>query len=215
MASIANTAFEVTVSNITRNNTQNVPGQFGTGTGSGFKSEICPSGFLCVQGALLPNDGYQGLGPASANILNGNTWEFIAAANGNSGTYGDHTGIYAFNSYDVSKAVGNNGNMWMLGSNFLGLELPAGQVGDFTEIIIGEQYTFGTGNFSTAPSGSTTIYATILNGRLVASATAPAAGTGVYFQILRNKTFTVGTRSTGNVGYVCKACRTAEAAAAN
>lgn len=213
MASIANTAFEVTVSNITRNNTQNVPGQFGTGTGSGFTSEICPAGFLCVQGALLPNAGYEGLGPDSSDILNGNTWEFIAATNGNSGSYGDHTGIYAFNSYDVRKVADNSGNTWMLGSNYLGLELPAGQTGDFTEIIIGEQYTFGAGNFSTAPSGNTYIYATIQNGRLVASTSAPAAGSGVYFKILGSKTFTVGTRSSGITGYICKACRTAEAAA--
>lgn len=214
MASIANTAFEVTVSNIARNNTQNVPGMFGAGQDPSFVSAICPAGFLCVQQALLPNAGYQGLGPDSANILNGNTWEMIAATNGTSGNaYGDHTGIYAFNSYDARKVQSGN-NTWYLGANYLGLELPANTIGDFTEIIIGEQYTFGAGNFSTAPSGAAYIYVTIANGLLVASNSAPAAGTGVYFQILRSKIFTVGARSSGITGYVCKAMRTAESAGA-
>lgn len=212
MASIPNTAFEVTVSNITRNTTQNIAGMFGSGQDPSFVSAICPSGFLCTRQALLPNQGYEGMGPDSSNILNGNTWEMIAAANGNSGgMYGDHTGIYAFNSYDVRKVTGGS-NMWMLGSNFLGLELPANEIGDFTEIIIGEQYTFGNGNFSTAPTDATYKYITIANGLLVASTTAPAAGTGVYFELLREKAFTVGARTSGITGYVVMAKRTAEAA---
>ena len=136
----------------------------------------------------------------------------IAATNGTSGgRYGDHTGIYAFNSYDVNK-VSNGVNTWMLGNNYLGLSLPADTYGTFTEIIIGEQYTFGAGNFSTAPSGATYIYATISNGQLVATTSAPTGGTGVYFKILRSKNFTVGARNAGFVGYVCQACRTAAAA---
>ena len=213
MASVPNTAFEVKVSNIERNNTQNVAGKFGAGTGASFVSDICPSGLLCVQGALLPNEGYEGLGPSGANILNGNTWEFTAAANGNAGgMLGDHTGIYAFNSYDV-RQITDGSTVWKLGANFLGLELPANVVGDFTEIIIGEQYKFGAGNFSTVPASATAIYATIANGQLVASATAPAAGSGVYFEILREEAFSVGARSAGYMGYVCRAKRTASAAA--
>lgn len=216
MASITNTAFEVSVSNITRNETQNITGIFGAGADSAFKSEICPSGFLCTRQALLPNAGYEGIVDSSSKptIMNGNAWEMIAATNGVAGgMYGDHTGIYAFNSYDVRKVQGGN-NVWMLGNNYLGLELPANERGTFTEIIIGEQYTFGAGNFSTAPTGPTYIYATIANGQLVASATAPAAATGVYFKILREKNFTVGTRNAGFKGYVCQALRTAEAAPA-
>lgn len=210
MASIPDTAFEVSVSNISRNNTQNVAGKFGTGTGTTFKSEICPSGMLCVQGALLPDEGYEKLGPSGANILNGNTWEFVAAATGAAAPMiGDHTGIYAFNSYDV-RQVSDGPNVWRLGANFLGLELPADMTGDFTEIIIGEQYTFGAGNFSTLPSGAGAIYATIANGRLVASSTKPADGSGVYFTILRSKAFSVGARYAGFNGYVCRAMRAPE-----
>ena len=212
MAAIANTAFEVSVSNIARNDTQNITGIFGAGADPSFESEVCAAGFLCVQQALLPDSGYEGLGADGANILNGNAWEMIAATNGTSGgRYGDHTGIYAFNSYDVNK-VSNGVNTWMLGNNYLGLSLPADTYGTFTEIIIGEQYTFGAGNFSTAPSGATYIYATISNGQLVATTSAPTGGTGVYFKILRSKNFTVGARNAGFVGYVCQACRTAEAA---
>lgn len=210
MASIANTAFEVSVSNITRNNIQNIPGYFGAVSDGTFTGAVCPSGFLCVKNALAVSEGY-----SAQNILNGNTWEMVTAANGNSavGFTGDHTGIYAFNSYDVRQLQGNDGNIYKLGANFLGLELPAGVRGDFTEIIVGEQYTFGEGNFSTLPSDATYKYATIANGLLVASTTVPAGGSGVYFEILRTKGFTVGARSAGFNGYVLVCKRSAQASA--
>lgn len=208
MPSIKDTAFEVSVSNITRNNIQNVPGYFGSVADGSFTGDVCPSGYLCVKNALAPSEGYEGLGPKGTDILNGNTWQFVAAENGLSadGFPGDHTGIYAFNSYDVRQVAGNDGNVWKLGANFLGLELPKDVRGDFTEIVVGEQYTFGAGNFSTAPSGDTDIYATIANGQLVATATKPTDG-GVYFEILRTKGFTVGARAAGFDGYVCVAKR--------
>lgn len=206
MASVAKTMFEVSVSNIARNNIQNVPGTYVSVADSKLTGEICPSGFLCVQNSLMPNKGYEGLGSGGANILNGNTWYFEKAATGASGSLGDHTGIYAFNSYDLRK-VSSGDNTWYLGSNFLGLELPAGEIGDFTEIIVGEQYTFGTGNFTTLPSAATDIYVTIANGLLVASKTAPTAGAGLYFKWLRTKSLTVGARDAGFSGYVLKACR--------
>lgn len=213
MATIAKTAFEVLVSNITRNETQNITGIFGAGADAAFTSEICPSGLLCTRQALLANAGYEGVTgeDGEPTIFNGNAWKMIAAENGASGgRYGDHTGIYAFNSYDVRKVQSGN-NVWQLGANFLGLELPANERGTFSEIIIGEQYSFGVGNFSTAPAGATAIYATINNGQLVAGTTVPTAGTGVYFKILRTKAYTEGTHTAGFNGYVCEACRTAEA----
>lgn len=208
MASIANTAFEVSVSNITRNETQNVPGYFGAGTGDNFAADICAAGFLCVRSELTLSEGYE-----QYSTLNGNTWRMIAAANGNAATgrLGDHTGLYAFNSYDVNQISQGTApwqNTWKVGANTLGLELPAGVRGDFTELIVGEQYKFGAGNFSTAPSDNTTIYATIANGLLVASSTEPAAGSGVYLKIWRqNVPFTVGTRNAPFAGYVCEVLR--------
>lgn len=202
MASIANTAFEVSVSNWTRNETQNVPGYFGSGTGTEFAGDICPAGFLVVRSELTESEGYESFG-----VLNGNTWRFVAAPDGIvDGRPGDHTGIYAFNSYNVN-SVAQGGNVWKVGANTLGLELPADVRGDFTELIVGEQYTFGAGNFSTLPSDlTTTIYATIGNGLLVAGSTAPTDG-GIYLKIYRQKPFTVGTRYAGFDGYVCEVLR--------
>lgn len=206
MASIANTAFEVSVSNNTRNETQNIPGYFGAGTGNNFVADICASGFLCVRSELTQSEGYE-----AYDILNGNTWRMVAAANGIvAGRPGDHTGIYAFNSYDTAMATQGQ-NAWRIGANTLGLELPSGQRGDFTELIVGEQYTWGAGNFSTAPTDlDTTIYATIVNGMLVAGSAAPTDGS-VYLKIYRSKNFTVGTRNAPFVGYVCEVLRSVAA----
>lgn len=204
MASIANTAFEVCVSNITRNETQNIPGYFGAGVGTEFVADICPSGFLCVRSELTASEGYENI---TTPLLNGNTWRMVAATNGIvEGRTGDHTGIYAFNSYDTAMAKQGD-NRWRLGANTLGLELPAGERGDFTELIVGEQYCFAAGNFSTAPTDlTTTIYATISNGRLVAGSSAPTDG-GIYLKIYRAKNFTVGTRNAPFNGYVCEVLR--------
>lgn len=212
MASIANTAFEVKVSNITRNDTQNIAGKFGSFDGSTFTGDVCAAGFLCVKNSLTACEGYEGYGPEGADILNGNSWYMVAATDGtSSGTYGDHTGIYACNSYNVRR-VSSGANTWNLGNNFLGLEVPADEFGDFTELIVGEQYAFGTGNFSTLPADADSIYCTIDDGLLVASDTEPTGGSGVYLKILRGKSFTVGARYAFD-GYVCEVCRTAEAAA--
>lgn len=209
MAEIAKTAFEVSVSNITRNNIQNVPGYFGSGTGSAFVPDICPAGFLCVRSELAANEGYEGYGAGDTDILNGNTWRMIAAASGTSGDrLGDHTGIYAYNSYNAQQGT-IGGNVYYAGANTLGLSLPSGERGDFTELIVGEQYTWGNGNFSTAPSDNTYLYATIANGLWVASKTEPAAGSGVYLKIYRSKSFTKGARYAGFDGYVCEVCRAA------
>lgn len=206
MASIANTAFEVSVSNSTRNETQNVPGYFGSGTGDEFAPDICPAGFLVTRSELTESEGYE-----QYSVLNGNTWRFVAATAGTvEGRPGDHTGIYAFNCYDVN-SVAQGGNVWKVGANTLGLELPAGVRGDFTELIVGEQYTWGAGNFSTLPTDlETTIYATIANGLLVASSTAPTDGS-VYLRIYRQKNFTTGTRNAGFDGYVCEVMRSVAA----
>lgn len=207
MASIANSAFEVSVSNSTRRETQNIPGYFGSGTGSNFAGEICAAGFLCVRSELALSEGYE-----AQELLNGNTWRMVAASSGAvDGRPGDHTGIYAFNSYDTAMAR-QGANAWRLGAKTLGLELAAGERGDFTELIVGEQYTWGAGNFSTAPTDlETTIYATISNGRLVATDTAPTDGS-VYLRIWRSKNFTEGTRSAPFVGYVCEVLRSVAAA---
>lgn len=205
MAFTDKTLFEVTVSNSVRNQTQNIPGKFGTGTGAAFAAADCDAGTLCVRNGLIPSEGYEDLKDASGNaapILNGNTWYMNAATNGNAGRIGDHTGIFAANTYNVQNIGGYN-----LGAKTLGLGIPAGERSDFTELVVGEQYTFGLGNFSTAPStGVFTGYATIASGKLVYSSTKPADGTGVYLILLRGKNMNEGTTYAGK-GYVCEVAR--------
>lgn len=208
MAYTANTMFEVIVSNSVHNQTQNVPGMYGTYSGS-FAPAGCDAGRLVTQHSLIPLRGYEDLTPP---ILNGNTWYFVDAANGVSGgAYGDHTGIFAANTYDVNRVTGN-GVSYNLGVNTLGLGIPSNERGNFTELLVGEHYAFGSGNFTggTAPT-STNKYCTIANGLLTASSTVPAAGTGVYFEFLYSKPVNEGVWL-GQTGYVLIAKRTAEAA---
>lgn len=177
MSKIKNTRFEVFVSNSKRNDNQNVTGKFGSFSGSDFTPDDCVAGFLCVTKERLPLLGYE-----DAGLKNANSYYMIAAANGNvAGLPADRTGIYACNTYDVNKAVDSDGMVVNLPGKTLGLALPADERGDFTELMVGEQYNFGAGNFSTAPSESLK-YATITNGLLVAVAAAPTDGS-IYFAI--------------------------------
>lgn len=209
---MANYMFEATVSNSVRNQIQNVPGKFGAGTGTSFVAAECQAGTLCVQNGLIPSEGYESVVDASNNpkILNGNTWYFNAAANGKSGGFlGDHTGIYAFNNYDVNKAVSGD-NQWIVGANTLGLSLPAGNRGDFCELIVGEQYTWGADNFTAVPTAAQK-FATIANGKFTPAAAAPTDGS-VYAEILRTKNMNEGTSYWG-LGYVLRIRRAAVAVA--
>jgi len=213
MAYIANTMFEVKVSNSVRNQTQNVAGKYGTNTGVSFSPADCSAGQLCVRNGLIPLEGYESIpksGGGTYALLNGNTYYFNKATSGLvAGMTGDHTGIYAFNNYDVQKAV-NGDNAWNVGFKTLGLGLPAGERGDFTELIVGEIYRFGSGNFSA--SVSTNGFATISSdGLLTPAANAPAGGTGVYFQILRSVPVNEGTDFWGTA-YDVRVLRTAEVA---
>ena len=109
--------------------------------------------------------------------------------------------VFAFNNYDVNKAVSGD-NQWNLGINTLGLGLPAGNRGDFCEIIVGEQYTFGEGNFSATVANEA--FAIIANGLLTPAADAPASG--VYFEILRTVPVNQGAEYVG-LGYILRAVR--------
>lgn len=179
MAKIANTRFEAYVSNSKRNDLQNITGKFGSFSGETFNPDVCSAGFLCVTSGRLPLEGYEKHG-----MKNGNSWYMVEAANGSVvGFPGDKTGIYACNTYDVNKVT--DGELVLnLPGKTLGLSVPAGERADFTELIVGESYDFGAGNFKTLPTNLTaTPYATISNGLLVATATAPTDGS-VYAEII-------------------------------
>lgn len=192
MAFIAKTAFEPAVTNLRNNDVQNVAGQFVTVSDDTAAAADCSAGLLVTQYALLDSEAYSG-------AKNGNAWQFAVAADGTKG----NPFIYAFNSYDVNE-VSANGNTWRVGAKTLGLGLPAGITGTFTQIVEGEQYRFGSGNFSTLPGTAADKYCTIVNGLLVASSTAPSAGVGVYFEYLRKTQFTEGVYPGGDA-YVLRA----------
>lgn len=210
MAFTANTAFEVKVSNGIYNGIQNVAGKFGSFSGSTFTPADISAGFFAVENSLIPSEGYESIVDTNSNptILNGNTWYMTAAASGIvSGATGDHTGIYAANTYDVNKVTGGD-LQYNLGAKTLGLGIPAGNIGDFTELIVGEQYKFGAGNFASAPTVGQ--YVLISGGKWSASqASAPTTG-AVYGQVLRTEPFNEGTSFWG-AGYVVKILRSVAA----
>lgn len=187
--------FEITNSNSVNNQEQNVTGKFGTGTGSTFQGAFCNAGTLCVANGNLPIEGYESIVDSNGNpkYLNGRSFYMNVAADG-TGVNNYATGIYACNTYDVNKATDAQGNSYNVGGSELGLGIPAGTRETFTQIFLGETYSFGYNNFSTAPGeGVRTGYATIANGFLVYSATKPTAGTGLYFEFSQMRPVTAGT----------------------
>ena len=198
---MAKTMFEVKISNVSRNNTQNVTGMYGSFADTVFTGADCPAGRLVVKSGELPMEGY-----ASKGIKNKSAFYMVDATNGNAGgMYGDHTGIYFCANKDVN-VVGGYG----LGINTLGLTLPAGERGAFCEAIIGETYAVGADDFATLPTDGS-LYATISNGRLVATSELPSAGSGVYFELGGTTPVNAGASYWGERYYIT-AKRTAEAA---
>ena len=170
--------FEVYVSNSIRNGLQNITGKYGSFSGETFTGEDCQAGFLCKATKRMPLEGYE------EYLKNGNSWYMEKAVDGAvEGLTGDHTGIYACNNYDVAKAkIGNS--VINFGGQTLGLPVLADERGDFTELMVGEQYNFGKDNFSVVPTNlGTTKYATIENGLWKAAASAPTDGS-IYAEVL-------------------------------
>lgn len=204
MAFIDKTAFEVKNSNIRFNDIQNVPGYFGTVSDNTFTTADCSAGMVCTPSALAPCEGYEDFG-----ILNGNTHQFVAAATGSvTGNPGDHTGLYVCNTHDVQQLTGPDGNVYNVGANTLGLGLPAGNRCTFTELIVGERYKWGEGNFATLPTTGQG-FATLANGLWSGAAAAPTDGS-VYAVIERTEAFIKGLRNAFN-GYVLRICRSVAA----
>lgn len=210
MAFTANTAFEVKVSNGIYNGLTNIAGKFGSFADSTFTPADISAGFFAVQNSLIPSEGYESIvdGSSKPKILNGNTWYMTAASSGIvAGFTGDHTGIYAANTYDVNK-VSNGDLQYNLGEKTLGLGIPAGERGDFHELIVGEQYKFGAGNFASLPTVGQ--YVLISSGKWSASqASAPTTG-AVYGKVLRTEPFNEGASYWGE-GYIVQILRSVAA----
>lgn len=191
--------FEVFVSNSTRNTLQNITGKYGSISGGVFTAKDCYAGHLCKKNARMPLEGYD-----KADIKNGNSWYMETATTGViAGATGDHTGIYVCNNYDVAKA-NVNGMTINFGGAVLGNGLLADERGDFTELMVDEQYNFGKDNFSTLPTNlTTTPYATIDKGQWKAAAAAPTDG-GVYAEILSiGERYTEGAYDAGQKITLC------------
>ena len=151
MADAMTYGFEVIVSNSKRNDTQNITGVFGTVAGTTFTPAAVNAGFLCKKAGLTApanrtfNEGY-----ALHEIRNKNDFYMVAANNGLVAKFpGDHTGIYAANTYNVNTLTDGSLVINFPGKT-LGLQTPAGERTDYTEIIIGEMYAFGYLNTSYA-----------------------------------------------------------------
>lgn len=203
---MANAMFEATVTNGLYDQTLNVAGLYGTGTGDTFSSVECPAGTLCVTNGLTPSEGYEDF-----NILNGNTYYFNAATSGTvTGYTGDETGLYAFNNYNVN-VVGSGDLKYNLGANTLGISLPAGDRGTFTMLCVGKQYTWGADNFTAVPTSAQS-YATVASGgKWTPAAAAPTMGGVVYAKIMRTKPVNEAASYWGE-GYVLEIHRAAVSA---
>lgn len=177
MAYIEKTAFEPRITNNEYNELCNITGRYQVSDADAD----CSAGLLVVRGEQLPCAGFKGIKNENAFYMNAAG----AAANAD-------TGVYACNTYEWPMLGGRNGNNYAVGTATLGLGVPAGRDGTFTEIVFDGKhaYRFGEGNLSTA-IGENTIF-TIANGLLVPAAAAPTATGAIYFKLKGTGNFTEG-----------------------
>lgn len=177
MAYIEKTAFEPRITNDEFNELCNITGRYQVSDADAD----CSAGLLVVRGEQLPCAGFKGVKNENAFYMNAAG----AAANAD-------TGVYACNTYEWPTLGGRNGNNYAVGTATLGLGVPAGRDGTFTEIVFDGKhaYRFGEGNLSAA-IGANTIF-TIANGLLVPAAAAPTTTGAIYFKLKGTGNFTEG-----------------------
>lgn len=184
MSFTANTAFEARIVNDRFDDLANIAGKYYVST----TPTDCSAGLLCTRDSLLDCEGFSG-------VKNENAWKMVVAQDDTPIT----EPIYACDPHDWP-LIGNGRNLWAVGTETLGLGIPAGRYGSFRRIHFdGESvYRFGVGNL--ASSLSTNTYLTISdNGTLTPAASAPNAGLP-YFKVVGTGNFTEGT--TNSFGYV-------------
>ena len=179
MAAITNSAFELRVSNHMFDTTKNITGKFQNSTPA---DELCAAGFLVVPGNKLPNEGY------GASVYNENAYLMGAAGTATADA------LYACNTFNVQELTDSFGNAYKVGTNTLGLPVPAGQRGTYTRLDEGDICRFGIGNFTTAIStnGYATLGTSTNAGKLVPGASAPTTTGAWYFTIEGSGKFTQG-----------------------
>ena len=184
MAFTANTAFEARLTNNENDILTHVAGLY---QASGAAAD-CDAGRLVVASALAPCEGFTG-------INNENTWVMVDATD----AANIDVPVFACDTYDT-QLIGNGANNYFIGARTLGLGVPAGRYGNFTQIKFDgmSHYRFGVGNFSTEVGENT--YATIDDGQLVPAASAPETAGAIYFEIIGTGNFVEGTSD--SFGYV-------------
>lgn len=176
MAFTANTAFEARLTNNENDILSHVAGKYQASSADAD----CDAGRLVKAASLLPCEGFSGL-------YNENTWVMNDAVD----TDTIDTPIYACDTYD--NQIGTvGGNDYFIGTETLGLGVPAGRYGNFTRIKFDGQsiYRFGVGNFSATVG--TNGFATIDDGKLVPAAAAPSTAGTPYFIIKGTGNFVAG-----------------------
>lgn len=170
-----NTAFELRVSNHVWEKQKNITGLYKPDE----TPVTCYAGQLVVQETQLPNEGYTGLNNENAWVMGGPGDDLTQD-------------IYACNTFNVNEIQDPvTGNIYKVGSNTLGLPIPAGQRGTYTRIDEGDMMRFGIGNFTAAPTVGQ--YAVInAAGVLVPSAVIPTGINTLYFEVLSTGSFTQG-----------------------
>ena len=184
MAFIANTAFELKVTNHEFDSTANISGYFGEIDAElgQFREMDCSAGILCKRVMLTANEGYA--------VSNGNTWNMRSATS----TDLLNEPIYACNPHNVNTVTDARGNVYKIGSTTLGLGIPAGERDTFTRIdfLPGDRhYRFGIGNVS-GTLGTNGFLTIGTDGLLTPAASAPATAGAVYFKVLGTGNFTEG-----------------------
>lgn len=182
MSYTAKTAFEARVTNNRNNDLINVTGRYQASSADAD----CDAGRLVVRNGQLPCAGF-------ANVKNENAWYMNdATSTTNAGDV-----VYAANTYEVPLIAGQGGNLYAVGTQTLGLGIPAGRDGTFTKIVFDgdHAYRFGIGNVNAALS--TNKFFTIDAGRLKPVAAAPTTNGALYFKLKDPDTgnFTEGTTS--------------------
>lgn len=197
MAYIEKTAFEPRITNNEWNELCNITGRYQVSDADAD----CSAGLLVVRGEQLPCEGFTGVKNENAFYMNAAG----AAANAD-------TGVYACNTYEWPMITGRNGNSYAVGTATLGLGIPAGRDGTFTEIVFDGKhaYRFGEGNLSAAIGANT--FFTIANGLLVPATAAPTATGAIYFKLKGTGNFTEGA-SQSFVYYDVWACKVSTVAA--
>lgn len=159
MAFTASTAFLPRMWNNRNDDLQNIPGLYGSVSGSSFITADADAGLCCFKGDHMVGGGYQ----------------MTVATNG-------AKDIYFCNQGDVQRVPFGAANLFAVGVETLGLGAPAGELCTYTKAIPGETYAFGPGNFSTIVT-TTNKFATVSNGYLVGSSSAPSVAGTIYFEL--------------------------------